>query len=311
MPGDCTVLGAAWQPGMHSQECGRGRPASRDSLCTECRREWPLEGQITDDLAGWGHCHSRSGVGGSIVKRAEVPSGSCKLVFLFGEGPYGTEDWEEYLRDRAAKGFSALQYLDTEFRGCGGSAVGHCAYSGHDRVQVDPAFFQWLDPRVEAINEHGFLAVPLLLHAGGDTDLHPGHALDVDQLIVLGRCACFSRVPACYRTPYRERTRRMHPGTRPSFPAQHQGAALGPATDEGNEDAEGQRVASRCSKGRRGTTPTGNSWCRWRQVAPPADAPAGSAATAVAALPVRRMPARPRAVALALPAAVRPGGVRP
>ncbi len=37
------------------------------------------------------------------------------------------------------------------------------------------------------MNDRGFLAVPLLLHAGKDTDLNTGHHLPQDQAIVLAR----------------------------------------------------------------------------------------------------------------------------
>jgi len=97
------------------------------------------------------------------------------------------EEWELYLANRAAKRFSAVQYLSTPFRSIAHDAEGHAAYSGTEHIAIDPVFFQRLDARVDSMNEHGLLAVPLVIHAGKDTTLNPGHGLPRDQVIVLAR----------------------------------------------------------------------------------------------------------------------------
>lgn len=97
------------------------------------------------------------------------------------------QEWEVYLADRAAKKFTAVQYLSTPFRSIAHNAEGRSAYSGVERISIDPLFFQRLDERADAMNAHGLLAVPLVIHAGKDTPLNPGHGLPQDQVIVLAR----------------------------------------------------------------------------------------------------------------------------
>lgn len=97
------------------------------------------------------------------------------------------EEWEHYLNDRASKKFTAVQYLSTQFRSIAHNAEGRTAYSGTDHIAIDPAFFRRLDARVDAMNAHGLLAVPIVIHAGKDTTLNPGKGLPQDQVIVLAR----------------------------------------------------------------------------------------------------------------------------
>jgi hypothetical protein len=97
------------------------------------------------------------------------------------------EEWEYYLTDRVLKKFTAVQYLSTQFRGIPADREGRTAFTGIEHIAIDPAFFQSQDQRVDAINAHGLLAVPILMHAGRDTVLNPGHALPEDQIMVLTR----------------------------------------------------------------------------------------------------------------------------
>jgi hypothetical protein len=97
------------------------------------------------------------------------------------------EEWEVYLTDRAGKGFTAVQYATTQWRTAPGDVEGHLAYLGKEHIGIDPAFFQRFDQRVDAINAHGLLAVPLMLHAGPDTLLNAGYSLPEDQIVVLAR----------------------------------------------------------------------------------------------------------------------------
>ncbi len=97
------------------------------------------------------------------------------------------EEWERYLDNRASKKFTAVQYLSTQFRSIGENAEGRRAYTGKEHISIDPHFFQRLDERVDAMNAHGMLAVPLIIHAGKDTTLNPGKGLPQDQIIVLAR----------------------------------------------------------------------------------------------------------------------------
>jgi hypothetical protein len=97
------------------------------------------------------------------------------------------DEWELYLGDRAAKRFTTVQYATTQWRTATGDAAGHPAYTGTEHIRIDPAFFQRFDARVDAINAHGQLAAPLMLHAGRDTPLNPGLSLPEDQAIALAR----------------------------------------------------------------------------------------------------------------------------
>jgi hypothetical protein len=94
------------------------------------------------------------------------------------------EDWRVFLKDRAAKEFTAIQFVMTQWRMAKTDADGNPTFTGADKVAVNPAFFQRLDKYVDAINGAGLLAVPVLLWAiRGDEN--PGYYLPEDQKIVL------------------------------------------------------------------------------------------------------------------------------
>lgn len=97
------------------------------------------------------------------------------------------DEWDEYLADRSAKGFSAVLFTAPHFRGLAENADGRTAFTGRERIAIEPAFFQRLDRSVDAMNERGLLAVPLLLHAGKDTERNSGHYLPEDQAVLLAR----------------------------------------------------------------------------------------------------------------------------
>lgn len=96
------------------------------------------------------------------------------------------EDWATYLADRAGKGFSVIQFVTTQWRAAHTDAEGNVAYVGYDSIQVNPAFFQRLDRRVDAVNEAGLLAAPVLLWALGEPEQVPGK-LPEEQAIRLAR----------------------------------------------------------------------------------------------------------------------------
>jgi hypothetical protein len=97
------------------------------------------------------------------------------------------DEWDDYLTDRSAKHFSAVVFTAPHFRGLAANAEGRTAFSGRERIAIDPEFFQRLDRSVDAINDRGLLAVPLLLHAGKDTDRNSGYYLPEDQAVLLTR----------------------------------------------------------------------------------------------------------------------------
>lgn len=95
-------------------------------------------------------------------------------------------DWETYLADRAAKGFSGVQFVTTQWRAAEANAEGLVAYRGYEEIEIDPAFFRRLDARIDAIERHGLLAVPVLLWALGDPHGTPGQ-LPESEAIRLAR----------------------------------------------------------------------------------------------------------------------------
>ena len=91
------------------------------------------------------------------------------------------EDWEEYLALRREQGFTAVQFVCTQWRGWPDVEV----FVPGERLRVNPETFRRMDPKVAAINKHGLLAVPVMLWALQETD--PGEALPEDQAVRLAR----------------------------------------------------------------------------------------------------------------------------
>ncbi|MHC4508354.1 MAG: apiosidase-like domain-containing protein [Planctomycetota bacterium] len=94
------------------------------------------------------------------------------------------DDWNVFLKDRVAKEFTAIQFVMTQWRMAKTDGDGNRTFSGTDKVAVNPAYFQRLDKYVDAINDAGLLAVPVLLWAIRGDD-NPGYYLPEDQKIVL------------------------------------------------------------------------------------------------------------------------------
>lgn len=97
------------------------------------------------------------------------------------------QDWDIYLADRAQKGFTAIQFVMTApWRTAPADAEGRVAFTGLERVQVHPRFFDRIDERIDAVNARGLLAVPVLLWAIRGEE-NPGHYLPEDQATLLER----------------------------------------------------------------------------------------------------------------------------
>ncbi len=94
-------------------------------------------------------------------------------------------DWNRYLATRRGQGFTAVQFVSTQWRGLVADGVGEKAYEGEDRPQVNPAFFRRLDAKVAAVNEAGLVAAPVILWAIGRGD--PGHDLSEEAAARLAR----------------------------------------------------------------------------------------------------------------------------
>ena len=94
------------------------------------------------------------------------------------------KDWKVFLEDRVAKEFTAIQFVMTQWRMARKDADGNTTFTGKDKITVNPAYFQRLDKYVDAINDAGLVAVPVLLWAIRGND-NPGYYLPEEQKIVL------------------------------------------------------------------------------------------------------------------------------
>lgn len=96
------------------------------------------------------------------------------------------EAWDTYLEDRTAKGFTAIQFVTTQWRAADGNAEGEVAYTGYENIRINPEFFDRIDDRIDAVNAAGLLAAPVLLWTLGEPERNPGR-LPEDQAIKLAR----------------------------------------------------------------------------------------------------------------------------
>lgn len=93
------------------------------------------------------------------------------------------EEWEKYLSNRKATGYSVIQLITTQWRGGPDNAENVTAFSGVDRIEVNPSFFKRLDDRIDRINDYGLVAAPVMLWAYGDSN--PGSFLPEESAIKL------------------------------------------------------------------------------------------------------------------------------
>ena len=98
------------------------------------------------------------------------------------------EEWDRYLKDRAAKGFTLIQLVMTQWRAGRSDERGEVAFTGMDRIEIQPGFFQRMDRKIRAVNDHGLVAGCVLLWALTSKDREsPGEVLPEHQAIVLAR----------------------------------------------------------------------------------------------------------------------------
>lgn len=95
------------------------------------------------------------------------------------------EDWDVYLKDRKAKGFTAVQFnCVSPWRTAPTDAAGRTSYAvTAGKLVPNEDFFKQLDARLKAVNDHGLLAVPVLVwaHKKGDA----GFDLPEEQVVAL------------------------------------------------------------------------------------------------------------------------------
>ena len=100
-------------------------------------------------------------------------------------------DWNYYLSRRKLQRFTAVQLVTTQWRAAPeGDHLGELAFTGQDRIAVNPEFFQRLDEKLDAMNHADLLGVPVLLWAiggGSQPQVNPGYALQEEQAVRLAR----------------------------------------------------------------------------------------------------------------------------
>ncbi|NOZ20195.1 MAG: DUF4038 domain-containing protein [Planctomycetes bacterium] len=95
------------------------------------------------------------------------------------------EDWSRYLKTRREQRFTAIQFVSTQWRGLKGGPHDGVAFVQGERLELNPHFFEHLDPRVKAINGHGLVAAPVILWAFREGD--PGVSLSEEDAIRVAR----------------------------------------------------------------------------------------------------------------------------
>jgi hypothetical protein len=101
------------------------------------------------------------------------------------------DEWRHYIGERARQRFTAVQWVATQWRAAPqGDRLNEPAFTGTERISVNPAFFQRLDEKARALNAAGLLNVPVLLWAiggGSNPAVNPGFSLPEDQAIRLAQ----------------------------------------------------------------------------------------------------------------------------
>ena len=100
-------------------------------------------------------------------------------------------DWAMYIKERTRQKFTAVQWVATQWRAAPDGDVDKAkAYTGQEKIEINPAFFKRLDEKVEALDRAGLLNVPVMLWAingGANPKVNPGVSLPEDQAIILAR----------------------------------------------------------------------------------------------------------------------------
>jgi len=96
-------------------------------------------------------------------------------------------EWQEYLANRAAKKFTAIQFVTTQWRAGRQDERGQKAFSVESgKLTVNPAFFQRMDKKFEAVAERGLVSAPVMLWALTSKEKEsPGAVLPEEQAAAL------------------------------------------------------------------------------------------------------------------------------
>lgn len=98
-------------------------------------------------------------------------------------------EWDEYVQARAAQGFTAVQFVMTQWRAGRADEKGRVAFRVEDgRLRIDPEFFARMDHYFFVLRQRGVVPVPVILWALTSRDKEsPGESLTNEQAIELGR----------------------------------------------------------------------------------------------------------------------------
>ncbi|NNJ26067.1 DUF4038 domain-containing protein [Alienimonas chondri] len=94
--------------------------------------------------------------------------------------------WDEYLRRRRGQGFTAIQFVGTQWRGANATLPNKPIVVADGRVVgVDPDMLRAMDGKVAAVTAHGLIPAPVLLWAVGPDD--PGNAWSEADAVLVAR----------------------------------------------------------------------------------------------------------------------------
>jgi hypothetical protein len=101
------------------------------------------------------------------------------------------EEFDHYIAQRTRQRFTAVQWVTTQWRASPlGDRLNELAFTGKERIAINPAFFQRLDAKMDALNRAGLLSAPVMLWAiggGSNPAVNPGFSLPEDQAIRLAQ----------------------------------------------------------------------------------------------------------------------------
>ncbi|MEM9671579.1 MAG: DUF4038 domain-containing protein [Cyclobacteriaceae bacterium] len=100
------------------------------------------------------------------------------------------EEWDTYLKHRSEHHYSVIQCVATQWRGADMNSHLQVAFIGQEPIEINPAFFQHLDQKINKINQYGLVAALVLLWAlpyGEGRSLSPGFQLAQQEAVLLAK----------------------------------------------------------------------------------------------------------------------------
>ena len=109
-------------------------------------------------------------VSGRYFRQAEAEEPFFWLADTAWNGALRSEPdhWQRYLACRRRQRFTVIQLVVTHWRAFHQDARGRTAFTDPERARINPDWFQRLDAKIAAVNEHGLVAAPIILWSYGD-----------------------------------------------------------------------------------------------------------------------------------------------